>query len=249
MIQLKSSEDIKRIRDSARILIDTHKLLMKLVDEGISTLQLDKEARNFIQKRGAEPSFLNYNGFPASICVSVNEQVIHGIPANYKLKNGDLVGIDIGVTYKGYISDSANTIAVGSISETARKLLKTTKECLNKGINAASYGARIRDISKAVYGHAKANGFGVVREFCGHGVGFQLHEDPQVPNYISRGPNPRLREGMVIAIEPMINAGGDAIYMLNDDWTVVTADNSLSAHFEHTIAIFEDRTEILTSLE
>ncbi len=247
MIQLKSIDDIKRIRDSGRILAATHKLLKDMISPGITTRELDIAAHDFITGKGAIPSFLNYQGYPASICISVNEQVIHGIPGKYRLKKGDIVSIDIGVTFKGYISDSAATYGVGNISPKAQTLLTVTKECLDKAIKAAVCGNRVRDISQAVYSHAKSYEYGVVREYCGHGTGFELHEEPQIPNYPGKGVNTRLRPGMVIAIEPMINAGTDDIFILDDNWTVVTADNSFSAHFEHTVAVLEDRTEILTA--
>ncbi|MBN1646438.1 MAG: type I methionyl aminopeptidase [Spirochaetales bacterium] len=249
MIQLKSRDDVNRIRDASLILVQTHELLSSLIEPGITTKELDNEAYGFITKNGAIPSFLHYHGYPASICTSVNEQIIHGIPGPYKLRSGDIISVDIGVTLNGYISDGARTFPVGTISEKASKLLRVTEECLYLAIQAASAGNRIRDISAAVYNHARNADYGVVREYCGHGVGFQLHEDPQVPNYISRSATTRLKEGMVIAIEPMINMGSDDICLLPDDWTVATADNSLSAHFEHTIAIFDDHTEILTSAD
>lgn len=247
MIQLKSKEDIKRIKDSSRILSAAHKLMKDMICPGITTKELDNAAFDFIAGKGAVPAFLNYQGYPASICISVNEQVIHGIPGKYKLKEGDIASIDIGVTFKGFISDAAVTYPVGRISQNAQTLLDVTKECLEKAIRAAVCGNRVKDISRAVYNHAKSFDFGIVREFCGHGTGFELHEEPQVPNYPGKGVNTRLKPGMVLAIEPMINAGTDDIFLLDDNWTVVTADNSLSAHFEHTIAILEDRTEIMTT--
>lgn len=246
MIQLKTPEDIQGIKAASHILMKTHKLISEMLTPGITTAAIDKEAHNFMTKFGSIPTFLHYQGYPASICISVNEEVIHGIPGNRKLQEGDIISVDIGVTHKGYISDCARTFPVGKVSQEAELLMNVTKECLDKAVAQSICGNRVKDISKAVFNHAKAYNYGVVREFCGHGVGFQLHEDPQIPNYISRGSNTRLRHGMVIAIEPMINAGTDDIIILDDEWTVITADRSLSAHFEHTIAIFEDRTEILT---
>lgn len=249
MIRLKNPDEINKIRDAAAILSETYRHIKSIVDEGITTKELDSFAKDFVEKRGGKPTFLNYMGFPASLCTSVNDQVIHGIPGRYKLKRGDVLSLDFGVTLNGYISDAAISLPVGNISQQAEKLLSVTKESLYLGIEQAKFKKRVKDISAAVYAHATKHGYGVVREFCGHGVGMKLHEEPQIPNYISNGPNPRLRKGMVVAIEPMINMGTDDVVVLDDGWTVVTADNGLSAHFEHTIAIFEDHTEILTSWE
>lgn len=247
MIKLKSAEDIKKIRESALVLSETFQVLASHINEGISTLELDKIAHDYIMKNGGTPAFLGYMDYPASICASVNNIVIHGIPNSIKLKNGDILSLDLGVNLNGYISDAAYTYAIGDISPEVSRLLKVTKECLDLAIEQAKVGNRIQHLSNAVYTHAKQNGFGVVHQFCGHGVGFSLHEDPQVPNYISNGPNPRLKPGMVLAIEPMINAGSDDVRILEDDWTVTTVDNSLSAHFEHTIVVLEDSTETLTA--
>jgi len=248
MIRLKNTDEIKRIRDSSRILVNTFEEIKKYCEPGISTIELDKIAYGFIVKNGANPAFLGYQDYPASLCISVNHEVIHGIPSKRKLKSGDIVSLDLGVELHGYISDAAITLPVGRISEDAALLLKVTEECLYLGIQQAVYGNRIRDISEAVFNHAKNYNYGVVHQFCGHGVGYDLHEEPQIPNYISSGPNPRLKNGLVIAIEPMINMGTGDIRILDDGWTVETADKALSAHFEHTIAVFKDHTEILTSL-
>lgn len=248
MTRLKSAEDIARIRDSCRLLAETYVELTKLVDVGISTLELDAFTRDYIQKRGGTPAFLGYQGYPASLCASVNNVVIHGIPDKRKLKEGDIISLDLGIDLNGYISDSACTVAVGAIAPETQTLLRVTEECLALGIEKARVGNRVSDISLAVFAHAKKNNFGVVRQFCGHGVGFSLHEDPQIPNYVGSGPNPRLKSGMVLAIEPMINIGRDEVEILDDGWTVTTVDRSLSAHFEHTVALFEDHTEILTAL-
>lgn len=248
MTRLKSADDIARIRDSCKILAETYAELVKLVDVGISTLELDEFTRDFIQKRGGKPAFLGYQGYPASLCASVNNVVIHGIPDKKKLKEGDIISLDLGIDLKGYISDAACTVAVGPIAPQTQTLLRVTQECLSLGIEKARVGNRVSDISLAVFAHAKKNNFGVVRQFCGHGVGFSLHEDPQIPNYVGSGPNPRLKSGMVLAIEPMINIGRDEVEILDDGWTVTTVDRSLSAHFEHTVALFEDHTEILTTL-
>jgi methionyl aminopeptidase len=246
MIKLKTADEINRIKDSGQILADTVKELKKIEMEGIPTEELDKFAKAYILKRGAKPAFLGYQGFPGSLCISLNDEVIHGIPGKRKILNGDLVSIDIGVFYKGYYSDSAFSVAVGTVDEKVKKLLEVTEKCLFLGIEQAVNGRRISDISKAVFNHASASGFGVVREYCGHGLGSSLHEDPQIPNYISNGSNPRIKAGMVFAIEPMINIGKHNVYVKNDDWTVATKDGSVSAHFEHTVAVFEDHTEILT---
>lgn len=248
MIRLKSELDINKIRASCKMLSETYAEIVKLVDVGISLLEIDRFTRDYIEKRGGKPAFLGYQGYPASICISVNSVVIHGIPNKRKLANGDIVSLDLGIDLDGYISDAACTVAVGSVSKEAQTLLQVTSECLDRGVAQARAGNRIKDISRAVYDHAASYGFGVVRQFCGHGVGYSLHEDPQIPNYVGNGPNPRLKSGMVLAIEPMINLGGDEVEILDDGWTVETTDQSLSAHFEHTVAIFPDHTEVLTTL-
>jgi methionyl aminopeptidase len=220
-----------------------------MVEPGITTGELDSWAKDFIERHDGTPAFLDYMGFPASLCISVNEEVIHGIPGRRKLKQGDIVSIDLGVELGGYYSDMAATYPVGSISDELERLVRVTKESLELGLEQAVFKNRVHDISRAVYDHAVHNGYGVVREYCGHGVGYSQHEDPQIPNYVSKGPNPRLKKGMVLAIEPMINMGTERVDILVDGWTVVTEDRTPSAHWEHTIAIFEDRTEILTALE
>lgn len=249
MIKLKSKDEIKRIHESCRLLAQTYQNLVKIIDVGITTLELDKFAYSYITDHGGKPAFLNYHGYPATLCTSVNQVVIHGIPNKQKLKKGDIISIDLGINLKGYISDAALTVPVGKIDPETEKLLAVTRECLYKGINAAVSGNRIKDISQSIFNLAKSNNYGVVRDYCGHGVGLELHEDPQVPNYIGYGPNPRLKPGMVIAIEPMINIGTDEVVLRDDNWTVETADGQNSAHFEHTVAIFEDHTEILTHLD
>lgn len=247
MIKLKSETDISKIRDSCNILSETYGEVVKMVDEGVSLLEIDAFTRDCIQKRGGKPAFLGYQGYPASICLSVNSVVIHGIPDKRRLKSGDIISLDLGVDLDGYISDAACTVPVGTISKEAEMLLRVTRECLTLGVDKAVVGNRVKDISSAVYDHAASHGFGVVRQFCGHGVGYSLHEDPQIPNYVGAGPNPRLKHGMVLAIEPMINLGVDEVEILDDGWTVETVDHSLSAHFEHTVALFKDHTEVLTS--
>ncbi len=249
MIKLKNKEQIAGIRKSCKMLAEVYRELGEVIKPGITTVDLDKIARERIITRGGKPAFLNYNGFPGSLCTSVNSVVIHGIPGSRILSEGDIISLDLGISLNGFISDSACTFPVGNISGEAEKLLKVTNECLFLGIEKAIAGNRIKDISKAVFEHADNNGFGVVREFCGHGVGLSLHEEPQIPNYVGRGPNPRIKAGMVIAIEPMINLGTDDIFIHEDDWTVETLDKKLSAHFEHTIAVFESHTEILTQLD
>lgn len=246
MIKLKNSKQIEGIRKSCRLLAQVYLKLIPQVGEGITTGELDKIARELITSRGGRPAFLNYDGYPGALCTSVNYQVIHGIPGNYKLKDGDIISLDLGIELNGFFSDQAITLSIGDVSSDAEKLMRVTSECLYRGIDAAREGNRVKDISRAVYSHAAANGFGVVREFCGHGVGLAVHEEPQIPNYVGPGPNPRLKAGMVVAIEPMINLGTDAVHVLDDGWTVETADHSLSAHFEHTIAILKGNTEILT---
>ncbi len=249
MIKLKTLEEIDRIRESCKLLALTHHELGKIVEEGITTEELDKFAYDFIVKNGGKPAFLNYMGYPATLCTSLNDVVIHGIPDDTKLKSGDVISLDLGINLNGFFSDSAVTYIVGEGTEKAEKLVSVTKECLMMGIEQAKTGNRIHDISKAVFKHAKRYGYGVVRDFCGHGVGFSPHEAPQIPNYVGSGPNPRIKSGMVLAIEPMINAGTDDVKILADGWTVKTVDKSISAHWEHTVAIFDDHTEILTILD
>lgn len=247
MLKLKNAEQLAGIRESCRLLSELLSGLKPLVREGVTTRDLDAFAYDFIKKTGGKPAFLEYDGYPASLCTSVNEEVIHGIPGPRKLKAGDIVGLDCGINLGGYFSDAAITLPVGVVSPDVEALLKTTRECLGKAIAAIKVGGRIHDISRAVYGHARSRGYGVVRSYCGHGVGFAPHEDPQIPNYVGPGPNPRIVPGMVLAIEPMINLGTDGVEVLDDDWTVVTLDGKYSAHFEHTVAILPDGPEVLTS--
>ncbi len=251
MIRLKNEEQLEGIRASCKLLSELYTELKPRIKAGVLTAELDTFAYNFIKSRNAEPAFLNYgddeNPFPASLCISINEEVIHGIPGNRQIQSGDVVSIDSGIGLDGFYSDAAFTVAIPPVEPAIEKLLKTTRECLERAIAAIKPGGRIHDISRAVFSHAKANGFGVVRQYCGHGVGFSQHEDPQVPNYVSPGPNPRLVPGMVFAIEPMITAGTDWVNMLDDGWTIVTRDGSLSAHFEHTVAITKNGAEVLTA--
>ncbi len=227
---------------------ETFQLLKANAKAGVTTQDLDALAYDYIVSKSGKPAFLGYMDYPASICASVNQVVIHGIPNKVKLADGDVLSLDLGVELNGYIADAASTLRIGEIRPEIEHLLKVTEECLYLGIEQTKTGNRIHDISAAVYDHATENGYGVVDQFCGHGVGFALHEDPQVPNYLSSGPNPRIKEGMVIAIEPMINLGGAEVVILDDNWTVVTVDQSISAHFEHTVAVVDGKPSILTVL-
>jgi methionyl aminopeptidase len=247
LIKLKNPEQIEGIRRSCAMLSELFVHLRPSVVPGIPLIELDRIAEEYIRKHGGRPAFLDYEGFPATLCLSVNEVVIHGIPDKRKLVEGDIVGIDSGIDLEGYYSDSAITLPVGSVSPEAQKLMAVTRECLDRAIAAVVPGARIHDISRAVFSLATRNGYGVVRQYCGHGVGLDIHEDPQIPNYVSPGPNPRLIPGMTIAIEPMINAGTAAVKVLDDDWTVVTMDGSLSAHYEHTVLVTQEGAERLTA--
>jgi methionyl aminopeptidase len=246
LIRLKNARQIDGIRASCRILAGCFRKLIPLIRDGVTTLELDAFVRDEFRKQGVKPAFLNYDGYPAALCVSVNEEVIHGIPSSRVLVSGDVVSLDCGCCLDGFFSDSALTVPVGTVSLDAERLIRVTRECLALGIGQAKAGNRVHHISKAVFEHAEENGYGVVRQYCGHGVGFAQHEDPQVPNYLGPGPNPRLVAGMVLAIEPMINLGSGDVRVLDDDWTVVTIDGRISAHFEHTVAVFPEHTEILT---
>lgn len=223
-----------------------YEALKPMVKPGVTPKELDAFAYDFIKRNGGKPAFLGYEGYPATLCVSVNEVVIHGIPNDRPLEEGDIVGIDSGIDLDGYFSDAAMTLPVGAIRKEAQRLLDVTRECLNLALEQVRPHARISDISRAVFSHATKNGFKVVRQYCGHGVGLGIHEDPQIPNYVSPGPNPRLVPGMVLAIEPMINVGTSDVRLLDDDWTVVTMDGSLSAHFEHTVLVTDSGCEVLT---
>jgi len=247
MIFYKTEEEIDIIRESAQILGKAHGEVAKSVRPGIKTKDLDKIAEEFIRDHGATASFKGYNGFPATLCISVNENVVHGFPGEYELQDGDIISIDCGVFYKGFHSDSAYTYPVGEISPETLSLLKTTKESLYIGIEEAKFGNRIGDVAFAIQKYVEDRGYTVVRELVGHGLGRNLHEGPEVPNYGKRGKGPKLNEGLVIAIEPMINLGTRNIVQENDGWTIRTRDRKPSAHFEHTVAIFKDRTEILTT--
>lgn len=250
MIKLKNKEQLEIMKLAGRITGEALYLAGEAVKEGVSTLMLDKIVRSHIEKRGAKPSFLGYGGFPASACISVNEQVIHGIPSDkIILKEGDIVKIDVGAYYKGFHGDAARTFAVGKVSDEAARLMEVTKECFYKGAAQAVADNRIGDIGAAVEAHASKNGFSPVRQYVGHGIGHELHEDPSVPNYGNAGRGARLYPGMVLAIEPMINVGTFNVRVLADKWTVVTADGKLSAHYENTVAITENGPLLLTDIE
>lgn len=246
MISIKTQREIELMRVAGSIVGDTHNYLKKYIKPGITTEELDKLAYQYILSRDATPSFKGYDGYPGSICTSVNEEVVHGIPGKYRLKDGDIISIDIGAYYKGYHGDSAWTYKVGHVSEDKEYLIEHTEKALFEGLNQIKEGARIGDIGNAIENYAKAHKLGVVRELVGHGVGSNLHEMPDVPNYGKAGTGPILKEGMVIAVEPMLNLGTPNIYILDDDWTIITADNKPSAHFEHTIVVTKDGFEILT---
>jgi methionyl aminopeptidase len=248
MIICKTPREIAIMREAGRIVALTHQELKKHVQPGITTKELDAIAEKFIREHDAIPSFKGYNGFRGSICASVNEELVHGIPGSRKLKDGDIISIDIGAKYNGYHGDSAWTYAVGNIDEETQKLLEVTEQSLYKGLEQAKPGDRLSNISHAIQTFVEAHNFSIVREYVGHGVGQDLHEDPQIPHYGPPNKGPRLRPGMVLAVEPMVNAGSRYVKTLADDWTVVTVDGKMCAHFEHTIAITETGYEILTTL-
>ena len=246
MITIKSEREIELLREAGRLTYLTHKEVEKYIKPGITTKELDKIAEKFILSKGCTPSFKNYNGFPASICTSVNDEVVHGIPSNRKLKEGDIISVDIGVCYKGYHGDSAWTYPVGKISEEKQYLLEHTEKSLFEGLKEVKPGNKLGDICSAICSYASKHNLGIVRELVGHGVGTNIHEDPEIPNYGTPNTGPVLKEGMVFAIEPMLNLGGDDVVMLDDDWTIVTEDYSPSAHFEHTVVVTSTGYEILT---
>jgi len=250
MIVCRSSAELQKMREAGRLVGEVLTELSALVAPGVTTGDLDALAEKRIVAAGAVPAFKGYHGYPATICASINEEVIHGIPSGRRMLNeGDVISIDVGASLDGYYGDSAVTLAVGAVSEEAATLLRVTEEALYKAIERARPGNRISDIGHAVQRHVEAYGFGVVREFVGHGIGQRMHEEPQVPNYGDPGHGPRLAEGMVLAIEPMVNAGRAAVKVLGDGWTAVTRDGSLSAHFEHTVAVTAGEPWILTARE
>ncbi len=249
MVHLKTTEEIQIIRESARILGQAHGEVALMVKPGVMTKALDQRAEEFIRDKGGKPSFLNYNGFPASLCISVNDTVVHGIPGAYEVKEGDVISIDCGVQYKGYHSDAAYTYPLEGVKKEVLDLLDRTYESLYLGIQQAKAGNRIGDVGFAIQSYVESFGYGVVRELVGHGVGKNLHEDPEVPNYGKRGKGPKIVAGMVFAIEPMINLGTKNVVQEKDGWTIRTSDRKPSAHFEHMVAVYEDRTEVLTTHE
>lgn len=248
MIELKSDRELVYMRDAGKVVAETHQELAKAVAPGITTKELDQIAEDYITSQGAIPAFKGYRGFPATICTSINEEVVHGIPGLRSLKTGDIISIDIGAVINGYYGDAAVTLPVGEISEEAARLLEVTEQCLYKGIEQAQVNNRLTDISHAIQSYVEANGFSVVRDFVGHGIGKKMHEEPQVPNFGMPGRGPRLKPGMCLAIEPMVNMGSYHVEVLLDNWTVVTSDKQLSAHFEHSIAVTEKGPLILTKI-
>jgi methionyl aminopeptidase len=249
-VTIKSKHEIELMREAGKMLCDVHNQLAEIIRPGISTLEIDQFGEKAIRAYGCIPNFLNYNGYPASICVSVNDEVVHGIPKKERiLQDGDIVSLDAGLIYEGYHSDAARTYGVGNISEEAARLIRVTKESFFEGMKFAKPGNHLFDISEAVQKHVESNGYSVVRDLVGHGIGTHLHEDPQIPNFKERRKGMKLRPGMTLAIEPMVNAGAFDVEWLDDDWTVVTEDGSLSAHYENTIVITEDGYEILTLSE
>ncbi len=246
MITIKSVREIEIMRRSGKITSKTLEMLIASVKPGMTTAHVDKMAEDSIRSMGGVPTFIGYHGYPSTICASVNEEVVHGMPGSRVLNDGDLLSIDIGTTLDGYVSDSAVTVAVGNVSLEAKRLMRVTQECLMFGIAQMKRGNRLSDIGHAVQTHAEKNGYGVVRDLVGHGIGTKMHEEPQVPNYGTPGQGPELRVGLCLAIEPMITEGTWQVETLQDGWTVVTADGKLAAHFEHTIAIMDDGPRILT---
>jgi methionyl aminopeptidase len=247
-ITIKSIDEIRIMEEANRIVAEVLVMLENAVEPGITTYELDRLAEELCTKRNAVPAFKGYRGFPGSLCVSINEEVVHGIPSRKrKLKKGDIVSVDFGTLYKGYYGDSAVTIPVGRVNSTTHKLLKVTDESLYKAIDQVRIGKRISDISAAVQDHVEQNGFSIVRQFVGHGIGTALHEGPEIPNFVQNSSSPRLIEGMVLAIEPMVNIGTHQVKVLRDGWTVVTADKKASAHFEHSVAVTADGPLVLSS--
>lgn len=247
MIILKTPEEIEKIRVSCRIVAQALQLLEKEVRPGISTMELNDIAEEFTRRQGAKPAFKGYRGFPQSLCTSINDGVVHGIPSSHrKLREGDIISLDLGSLYEGYYGDSAITVGVGEISEEARKLLSVTRSSLEAGLRQVRENNSLSDISHAIQTTVEREGFSVVRIFVGHGIGTSLHEEPQIPNFGPPGRGPRLKAGMVLAIEPMVNIGTCDVRILDDNWTVITADGSLSAHFEHTVAVTENGCDVLS---
>jgi len=249
MIAIRNERELNAMRQACKITAAARALAGEMVRPGVTTKQIDKAVHDYIVSQGAKPSFLNYNGYPASACISVNQTVIHGIPGGYTLEEGDIVSVDVGAYYKGFHGDCAATFACGAISTEAQKLIDVTKQSFFEGIRFARRGHRVSDISHAIQTYVESNGFSVVRSFVGHGVGAQLHEEPEVPNFGPAGRGPRLLPGMTLAIEPMVNVGTHEVRILRDGWTVVTIDGKLSAHYENTVLITDGEPEILTVTE
>ena len=249
MIAIKNEHELESMRRACKITAKARALAGEMVKPGVSTKEIDKAVHDYIVSQGAKPSFLNYNGYPASACISVNNCVIHGIPGGYVLKEGDIVSIDVGAFYEGFHGDCAATFACGAISTEAKRLIDVTRQSFFEGIAFAKRGNRVSDISHAIQTYVESNGFSVVRSFVGHGVGRKLHEEPEVPNFGNPGRGPRLLRGMTLAIEPMVNAGIEDVHILKDGWTVLTNDGKLSAHYENTVLITDGEPEILTVTE
>ncbi len=250
MIQVKNTAQLAAMREAGRITGEALLVARDMIREGVTTKALDDAIRHHIEKSGAKPSFLGYGGFPGSACISINDEIIHGIPSKHRyLQEGDIVKVDVGAFYHGFHGDSANTFGVGKISDEAQKLIDVTKESFFKGVEQIRSGARLGDVGAAIQKHVEQNGFSVVRKYVGHGVGQQLHEAPDVPNYGTAGRGVRLYPGMTIAIEPMVNVGSWQVYELEDGWTVKTADGKLSAHYEHTVAVLPEGAQLLTMVE
>jgi methionyl aminopeptidase len=248
VIELKSAREIALMRAGGHILADVMDRLREAVKPGMPTLEIDEDVETFIRSRGALPAFKGYRGFPATVCISINEEVVHGIPsAHRRIKEGDIVGLDLGCIVEGYYADCAFTLAIGDVPPKVQQLLDVTRESLDAAIAECRAGRRLSDVSHAVQAHVERHGFSVVRAFVGHGIGRALHEDPQIPNFGDPGRGPQLRPGMVLAIEPMVTMGSWEVKVLDDGWTAVTRDGSLAAHFEHTIAVTDDGPEVLTS--
>ena len=246
MISIKSDREIELMKEARRLVGETHKYLKQFIKEGITTIELDKLAEDFIRKNGGIPTEKGYEGYPASICASVNDEVVHGIPGKRKLKNGDIITIDMVISYKGYQADSAWTYAVGEISKEKKYLMEHTEKALYEGLKQVKPGNRLGDVSHAIQEYAESHNLSVVRELSGHGIGTEMHEDPDIPNYGKKGTGILLKKGMTLAIEPMLNLGKRDIAILNDDWTIVTLDGSDSAHYEHTVVVTKDGCEIIT---
>jgi methionyl aminopeptidase len=246
MIHIKSLSEIEILRKSNRIVAQVLQHLCQIAKPGITGKELNRNAERMIHQMGGTPAFKGYRGYPASVCISINEEVVHGIPDSRALAEGDIVGLDLGVVYRGYVGDAAITVPVGSIDPESKRLLAVAEAALMKGIEQAREGNRLFDISHAIQSHVEVNGFSVVRDFTGHGIGRQMHEDPQIPNFGTPGTGDRLKAGMVFALEPMVNTGGWQVKVLGDGWTVVTADGKRSAHFEHSITVTDGEAEILS---